>query len=70
MMTIPMEVKVPEKPAPMIPGISVSFRPAMIARMRETPMMERKGWIFHFAMATIMTMMAITNAMRRGIPVM
>ena len=43
MITIPMEVKVPEKPAPMTPGIPVSGIPATIASSREIPMIARKG---------------------------
>ena len=41
--TIPMELKVPEKPAPITFAISPRGIPAIRARSRETPMMARKG---------------------------
>ena len=41
--TLPMDVNVPEKPAPMMPGISVSLMPATIASRSETPMIARNG---------------------------
>ena len=43
MMTIPMEVKVPEKPEPMTPGISFSGMPATMASNREIAIIARKG---------------------------
>ena len=70
MMTMPMEVNVPLKPAPITSAICVRSIPATMARIRETPMMERKGWIFHLEIATIMRMIAMTNAITSGIPVM
>ena len=70
MMTMPMEVKVPEKPAPMTPGISRRGMPARIARTREMPMIARKGCTFILEIRRIIAMMAMTNAMISAIPVM
>ena len=42
-MTMPMLVKVPEKPEPMVPGISLSGTPATNAKKSETAIIERNG---------------------------
>ena len=70
MMTMPMELKVPEKPAPMTPAISPRGIPARRARIRETLMMDRKGWTLYLEIATIIITIARTNAIIRGKPVM
>ena len=69
MITIPMELKVPEKPAPMTPGISVSEMPASSARSNDTVMMEMNGWILYFEIATIITTIARTKTIIKGRPV-
>ena len=70
MMTMPMLANVPEKPAPMMPGIFVSGRPATMARSSETPMSERNGWTLNFEIATIISTIARKKVMRSGMPVM
>ena len=65
--TIPMLEKVPEKPAPMVEGISFSSRESS-ARIRDTPRMERKGWIFSLLIARIITTIAMTNAIMSAMP--
>ena len=69
MMTMPMLEKVPEKPAPIVPGISASGMPTMIASSSATPMMARKGCSFSLEIARIITTIAMTNVMRSGTPV-
>ena len=78
--TMPMLVNVPEKPAPItfaIPWIlvpsaavlSTSGIPATSPRSREMVMIEMKGWILNLEMATIMRITAITNTIISGNPV-
>ena len=81
MMTMPMLVNVPEKPAPMtdampetfVPSSSVwstSGMPATRPNTSETSMMEMNGWILNLEIITIMSTMAITNATMSAMPVM
>ena len=68
MMTMPMEVKVPEKPEPITSAILVSGMPASSARMSEMPMIARNGWTLYLLIATIMMTMASRNTMMRARP--
>ena len=69
MMTIPMEVKVPEKPCPMTVGMVSILIPATRARRIDTHMIERNGWMCSFEIAMIMIAIASTKAINKGIPV-
>ena len=69
MMTMPMLEKVPEKPAPIVPGMSASGIPPTSASSRATDMMERNGWSFSLEIARIISTMQTIKAMIRGIPV-
>ena len=69
MITMPMLVKVPEKPAPITPGMSAKAMSDTRASRRETPIMERNGWIFSLEIARIISTTATTNAMINGTPV-
>ena len=74
MMTMPMLVKVPEKPCPITvampaaaslpsgPFWSTSGTPATTPNTSDTARIARKGWIFQREIATIMTMTATTKA--------
>ena len=69
MMTMPMLVKVPEKPWPMMVGICTSSIPATMASSRETSIRLRNAWTLNLEIKTIMRMMATTNAISNGTPV-
>lgn len=80
MITMPILLKVPEKPAPMTVGMpemvvpstfftSVIGIPAISANTTDTAMMARNGWTLNLEMATIMTTIVRTKAMISGIPV-
>jgi hypothetical protein len=80
MMTIPMDVKVPEKPCPMTVAmpdlvepssslVSTMGMPAIRPSRRDIHMMETKGWILNFDIMTIITMIASIKTMINGNPV-
>ena len=75
MITIPMLVNVPANPALTTSAIPNTFPcftrgiPPIRPKITETPRIARKGWIRNFEMATIIMMMAITNAKIKGKPV-
>ncbi len=69
MMTMPMLVKVPEKPWPMMPGIFTSSMPATMARSSDTSIRLMKACTLNLEISTIMRTTAITNAIKRGTPV-
>ena len=79
MITIPMLLNVPEKPAPITVGIPETFVPsaltvstngipANIARIIDTTIIAKKGCTLNLEIATIITMIAITNAIINAIP--
>ena len=68
MITIPMDEKVPEKPAPIMEGIFPRGIPTMSARMSEIAMRAMNGWTCALLIARIMMTIAITKAMIRPTP--
>ena len=78
---MPIDVKIPENPSPITsampltgssPSAPVDFTsgiPPMIPKAKATTMIERKGWIFHLEIMTIIRATARMKTSRNGIPV-
>ena len=66
--TIPMLANMDENPLPMVFGMLSSGKPTAMARIRDIPIMARKGWTFHFEMEYIIRAMAMTKIMISVVP--
>ena len=66
--TIPMLVNVPLNPIPIIEGIVFIGIPAKNDRSRETPIIDKNGWIFNFDIANIIIIIQMIKAIINEIP--
>ena len=63
-----MLVKVPLNPAPIIDGMSFNDISAIKAKITDIPIIDRKGCIFNFDIANIITAIHITKTIINNPP--
>ena len=66
--TIPILANMDENPLPMVWGMVSNGMPTAMARLREIPIIARKGWTFHLEMEYIIRAMAMTKMMTSLVP--